>query len=237
MGTPPIGASRMASRSRTPRPRVAPSRLSSRRTHELLAADPVRGLEGAQVLAHAIADLAQHGVAGRVAVGVVDRLEVVDVGDDRAATAWVRGRRWASSATRDTSAPAVEEARQLVDDSEVAVLDRRAPDRDSDHADRDQQARGRRTARPAHRRNSWKSSPSATPTSRSRRRARRPTTTPARREHRRGADHEHEQQRRTAKSIGRVRKQPATRNEASRARSSPVRARIQDGESARCDAR
>ena len=55
-----------------------------RRQHdeELLAAQPVGELERAQLAAQRRGDLAQHRVAARVAVLVVDALEVVDVEDD-----------------------------------------------------------------------------------------------------------------------------------------------------------
>jgi hypothetical protein len=50
-----------------------------RRDHELVAADPRGDLIGLERAAQAIGHLAKHLVAHRVAVGVVDRLEAVEV--------------------------------------------------------------------------------------------------------------------------------------------------------------
>ena len=49
---------------------------------ELLAAEPVGQVEGAQLLAQLVGDLLQHDVADGVAARVVDLLEVVEVSDD-----------------------------------------------------------------------------------------------------------------------------------------------------------
>lgn len=49
---------------------------------ELLATDPVDRLEGTQVLVDPVGDVAQHRVALREAVAVVDRLETVEVAEN-----------------------------------------------------------------------------------------------------------------------------------------------------------
>jgi hypothetical protein len=46
---------------------------------ELVAAEPGRGVARADLGAQPVGELDEHGVAGLVAVGVVDRLEVVEV--------------------------------------------------------------------------------------------------------------------------------------------------------------
>jgi hypothetical protein len=46
---------------------------------KLLAADAAQHVDLALALAHQVGQLAQHGVAGRVAVLVVDALEVIDI--------------------------------------------------------------------------------------------------------------------------------------------------------------
>ena len=54
---------------------------------ELLAADPPHGVHGAGGAGDPRGGLGQHPVAGRVAVDVVDRLEVVEIDDDRGSAA------------------------------------------------------------------------------------------------------------------------------------------------------
>ena len=81
---------------------------------ELLAAPARRAVEGAQRAADALAHPAQHGVPDRVAVLVVDRLEVVDVEHQRADV--VRAARPLDLRPHDLGAVRpVEEAGQRVD--------------------------------------------------------------------------------------------------------------------------
>ena len=48
---------------------------------ELLAAEPVGEVEGAQLLADRVGDVGEHRVADRVPEGVVDALEVIEVAE------------------------------------------------------------------------------------------------------------------------------------------------------------
>ena len=57
-------------------------RAAEQQDDELLAAEPVDEVIGPQLLAQPVGDLAQDGVAGRVAAGVVDELEAVEVEQD-----------------------------------------------------------------------------------------------------------------------------------------------------------
>ena len=50
---------------------------------ELVAPDAAADVDGSDLVAHALGDLCQHGVAGEVADRVVDPLEVVEVDDQQ----------------------------------------------------------------------------------------------------------------------------------------------------------
>ena len=105
---------------------------SGEQDHELLAADPVGRLERAQVGAQAVGDVAQDRVADAVAVLVVDRLEVVEVGDDHRDLAAGRRRLVGELGDARLERDAVQHAGQLVDDRRAAVVGGRGADRAAD---------------------------------------------------------------------------------------------------------
>ena len=72
-----------ASRSRSPTSSVRVEVRAGEQHDELLAADAVDEVERPQRLSHRVGDVLEHGVAGRVAVLVVDPLEVVEVGHEQ----------------------------------------------------------------------------------------------------------------------------------------------------------
>ena len=57
---------------------------SGKQDQELLSAIAAHGVVGPDVRLHSSRDFAKHGVAGQMSVGVIDGLEVIQVGDQNA---------------------------------------------------------------------------------------------------------------------------------------------------------
>ncbi|MCY1522301.1 hypothetical protein D9M68_571460 [compost metagenome] len=107
--------------------------------HELFAAETAQQVAGPQLRRRQSCERLQHGIAGRVAVGVVDRLEMVDVDDQQ------RGGRLAAGGARQLAAGAFLEclARQHAG-QRVGIGDRFEPAHDGvmDHQHRAHGHRG-----------------------------------------------------------------------------------------------
>ena len=139
IATPP--GTRACDRPAQPFGDPAPVALADAGEHdeELLAAEAVDELEGVQALAQLIGDVAQRGVAARMAVLVVDRLEVVDVAQQQAHRLAGQARLMAELGEARDQRVAVEQAGQRIDDRLVAMVQLGGLKRPDDRDDADEQ--------------------------------------------------------------------------------------------------
>ena len=129
-------------------------RDAGQQDQELLAAEAVGELEGAQPLAQLVGDVAQHRVAAVVAVAVVDLLEGVHVAQQHADRLVGETRLVGDLGEAGDQGVAVEQAGERVEDRFVAMVELGGLQRPHDrHHPGEQRERG---DRPARGRRSWR---------------------------------------------------------------------------------